>query len=205
MIRSFRILAGLIAIVLVALVVMSRQPAKPPELLRLPEPAPDASAHDEGLNFTAANLAGGKIDFSKYRGHPVIVDFWATWCAPCRRQIPELVELYKKYGKTRGLIVLGISCDTIQGEGRDVVKPFVQEFKINYPIALADEELVQSLGVEAIPTTFFVGPDGKIVSRIVGAGRRGEISDSTMMLLDGSKRRASPVPTGDSGGHVADL
>jgi thiol-disulfide isomerase/thioredoxin len=160
---------------------------------------------DQGLNFSARGLNGDKIDLSEYRGHPVIVDFWATWCGPCRRQIPELVALYKRYNKTRGLVIIGVSCDLLQGEGLSAVGPFVEKFQINYPVALADEALVDSLGVEAIPTTLFVGPDGKIISRIVGAGRPGEISEGARLLIEGSKNHASPSRPAESSGHVENI
>ena len=75
---------------------------------------------------------------SQYRGHPVVIDFWATWCAPCRHQIPELKKLYSKYHQSRGLVVLGIACDTVQGDGVESVRPFVKEFDISYPILLAE-------------------------------------------------------------------
>ena len=165
----------------------------------------DQGRADRGLNFSARGLNGHKIDFSAYRGHPVIVDFWATWCGPCRRQIPELVALYKRYNKTRGLVIIGVSCDLLQGEGLRAVAPFVERFQINYPVALADEALVDSLGIGAIPTTLFVGPDGKIISRIVGAGRPGEISEGARLLIEGSKNHASPTQPAESGGHVENI
>jgi len=85
------------------------------------------------------------------------------------------------------------------------VAPFVEEFQINYPIALADEQLVDKMGVEAIPTTLFVSPKGELVSRIVGAGHAGEISASTMALLDGVKGHGSPSRPDDINGHVVDI
>jgi len=179
----------------------SQRPA-PPANQESQRPAPPA---DEGLNFSAPTLDGKKIDLSTYRGHPVIVDFWATWCGPCRRQIPELVSLYKRYNKSRGLVIIGISCDLIQGDGVKAVAPFVEEFRINYPIAMANEQLVDKMGVEAIPTTLFLGPKGELVSRIVGAGRAGEISASTMALLNGVREPASPSKPTDINGHVVDI
>jgi len=165
----------------------------------------DPGHADRGLNFSARGLNGHQIDLSEYRGHPVIVDFWATWCGPCRRQIPELVALYKRYNKTRGLVIIGVSCDLLEGEGLRAVAPFVEKFQINYPVALADEALVASLGVEAIPTTLFVGPDGKIISRIVGAGRPGEISEGARLLIEGSRNHELPTQPAESGGQVENI
>ena len=178
---------------------------KPKPLFRLDTPQANPPPADEGLDFSAPGLDGKVIDLSHYRGHPVIVDFWATWCAPCRKQIPELVALYKKYNQSRGLVIIGVSCDLIQGDGRAAVVPFVEEFRINYPIVLADERLVDSMGVEAIPTTLFIGPDGKMISRIVGAGHPGEISASAKLLLDGVKGHGAPSKPADSNGHVVDI
>ena len=202
-----RVLRALAIAIALALVVGSffdfRPRPAPKQLLHLDTPQANASPVDEGLDFSAPGLDGKKINLSNYRGHPVIVDFWATWCGPCRRQIPELVALYKKYNQSRGLVIIGMSCDLIQGDGLRAVAPFVEEFRINYPIALADERLVDNMGVEAIPTTLFLGPDGKLVSRIVGAGRPGEISASTKQLLDGLKR--GPGKPEENTGHVVDI
>ncbi|MGD1027507.1 TlpA disulfide reductase family protein [Candidatus Binatus soli] len=182
---------------------LTREEPKP--LLRLDTPQANPSPVDEGLDFSAPGLDGREIDLSHYRGHPVIVDFWATWCGPCRKQIPELVALYQKYNKSRGLVIIGVSCDLIQGDGLRAVAPFVKEFRINYPIALADGRLVDNMGVEAIPTTLFLGPDGKMVSRIVGAGRPGEISANAKLLLDGIKGHGSSSKPEQGNGHVVDI
>ncbi|MGC1676919.1 MAG: TlpA disulfide reductase family protein [Candidatus Binataceae bacterium] len=157
-----------------------------------------ASAAESGnapLDFQLHTLGGASMKLSQFRGHPVIVDFWATWCGPCRRQIPELKTIYSRYHKSRGLEVIGIACDTIQGDGIRAVAPFVEEFKINYPILIANESVLDALGVEAIPTTLFIGRDGRVVSRVLGAGHAGELTDSARALLDGAKRgKGLPKP-----------
>ncbi|MGA9723518.1 MAG: TlpA disulfide reductase family protein [Candidatus Binatus sp.] len=193
-----RPLGYLIAVALiVAAFFVNREPPK--VLLRLDAAHANGSPADDGLDFSAPGLDGKTIDLSDYRGHPVIVDFWATSCGPCRKQIPDLVALYKKYHKSRGLVVIGVSYDLVQGDGVKAVAPFVEKFGINYPIALADGRMADSMGVASIPTTLFVGTDGKLVSRIVGAGHPGQINASAKQLLEsikGTDRSASVIRTG---------
>ena len=143
----------------------------------------------EALDFTLQDLKGNPLSLSQWRGHPVIVDFWATWCGPCRKQIPELQKLYARYGKSRGLIVIGVACDTVQGDGLKAVVPFVHDFKIAYPVVLASDRVVDSLGVQAIPTTLFIDPDGHLFDRITGAGKSGELTASTQKLLEASSAK----------------
>jgi len=203
MIRAFAIIGALVLIAAAIFNYGFRPEPKP--LLRFEPPKARTTRADKGFNFSARGLNGRKIDLREYRGHPVILDFWATWCGPCRRQIPELVALYKRYNKSRGLVIIGVSCDLLQGEGLRAVAPFVEKFQMNYPVALADEALVDNLGVEAIPTTFFVGPDGKIIWRIVGAGSPGEISEGARLLIEGSKRHTAPSQPADASGHVENI
>ncbi|MGC1338357.1 MAG: TlpA disulfide reductase family protein [Candidatus Binataceae bacterium] len=154
-----------------------------------------AEADGAPLDFKLHTLDGASMKLRQFRGHPVIVDFWATWCGPCRRQIPELKTIYSRYHKSRGLEVIGVACDSVQGDGIRAVAPFVEEFKINYPILVANDAVIDELGVEAIPTTLFIGPDGRVVERVLGAGHAGELTESARILMDGKKRgKGLPKP-----------
>jgi thiol-disulfide isomerase/thioredoxin len=144
-------------------------------------------------DFSLRDLDGHETKLSQYRGHPVVLDFWATWCPPCRHQIPELKKLYSKYHKSRGLVVLGIACDTVQGDGVRSVRPFVREFDISYPILLAETQVLDSFGVEALPTTLFLGPDGSIVGRVMGAGAPGELTEGVDALLANRTGKSKPT------------
>ncbi|MCL5098027.1 MAG: TlpA family protein disulfide reductase, partial [Candidatus Omnitrophica bacterium] len=92
-------------------------------------------------------------------------DFWATWCPPCRREIPGFISLQKKYEKD-GLMVVGVSLD--QG-GTDAVKRFIQKNGMNYPVVMGNDRVSADYGnIQAIPTTFVIDRSGKIVSKHVG-------------------------------------
>ncbi len=110
------------------------------------------------------------LKLSDYRGKVVVLDFWATWCPPCRKGIPDLIELKKKYAN-KNFEVIGISLDKISRGGKtakDVV-PFIKEYGINYPIVWGDMNTIQTFGgVRAIPTTFFIDKNGKIRDKIEG-------------------------------------
>jgi thiol-disulfide isomerase/thioredoxin len=150
------------------------------------------------LDFELQDLDGNPMRLSQFRGHPVIVDFWATWCPPCRKQIPELKDLYSRYHKSKGLEIIGVACDTIQGDGVRDIGPFVRKFKINYPVLVASAPVVDSLGVEAIPTTLFIGRDGRLVQKVRGAGRPGELSETARDLMRGVAPKGSKNSADDN-------
>ena len=123
----------------------------------LKDPAPVA-------DFSVTDLNGRTISIADLRGKVVLVNFWATWCPPCRAEIPDLIRLQEKYRDK--LVVLGISEDEIPP---DEVKAFVTAQKMNYPVAMTKPELAKIFrGVAALPTTFVIGPDGKVEQRHVG-------------------------------------
>jgi thiol-disulfide isomerase/thioredoxin len=110
-------------------------------------------------------LDGETLSSSAFRGKVLLVNFWATWCPPCRAEIPDLVALQEKY---RGRVqVIGISEDE---EGTEVVRRFAASHKINYPLVMVTPELRKAFpGIYALPTTFVVSPEGRIVQKHVGA------------------------------------
>jgi thiol-disulfide isomerase/thioredoxin len=123
----------------------------------LKEPAPIA-------DFTITDLDGRTISSTDLRGKVVLVNFWATWCPPCRAEIPDLIKLQEKYRDK--LVVLGISEDEVPPEE---VKAFVVQQKMNYPVAMTSPALAKIFrGVSALPTTFVIGRDGKLEQRHTG-------------------------------------
>lgn len=127
------------------------------------------------------DINGKAVSSDDFKGKVVVLDFWATWCGPCRMEIPGYTELMKKYGKD-GFTIVGVSVD--QG-GPDVVKEFVQKNGVNYPMVMADEKIVADFGgVEAIPTTFLIDRTGQIRDRKVGAEETAEYERKIKSLLN---------------------
>jgi peroxiredoxin len=111
------------------------------------------------------DVNGNAVKLSDFKGKVVILDFWATWCPPCRAEIPHFVELQDKYGK-QGLVIVGISLD--EG-GSGVVSSFVKANKMNYPIVMGNLDIAQQYGAtDGIPTTFVIDRKGNIVSTHLG-------------------------------------
>jgi cytochrome c biogenesis protein CcmG/thiol:disulfide interchange protein DsbE len=121
-------------------------------------------------DFTLQDLSDRNVSLSDFRGKVVVLDFWATWCPPCRMSIPELVKLQKKY-QDDGFEVLGISLDDPQDELSRYLTEFKEKYKINYRILRFNSKVMQDyFGMEspAIPTMFVIDRDGKIREKIIG-------------------------------------
>jgi thiol-disulfide isomerase/thioredoxin len=115
-------------------------------------------------DFTLKTLDGQEIALSQLKGKVVLLDFWATWCGPCRESTPHLIQLYKAYRES-GFELIGMSVD--KGDDK-VVRNFVQSMNIPYPIVIAPEEVVTNYRVTGIPTTFLIDKEGNIRERTAG-------------------------------------
>jgi thiol-disulfide isomerase/thioredoxin len=115
--------------------------------------------------FTLQDLAGQPLNLANYRDKVVLLDFWATWCTPCRAEIPQFVDYQNQYGG-QGLQVIGISMD----DDPKPVREFYQQFKMNYPVAIGTAKLGEAYGgILGLPVTFLIGRDGRIAAKYIGA------------------------------------
>ena len=127
--------------------------------------AAPALAQGKAPNFALKTAEGRVVELSKLQGKVVVVNFWATWCGPCRAEMPGMVEVYGAY-RGKGVEFVGISLD--EGGWKDVI-PFVKRMSLTYPIVLGDEAIVEAYGrVQSIPTTFIVDRKGNIAMKHIG-------------------------------------
>lgn len=127
---------------------------------------------DKAPEFKLKDLNGKEVKLSDYKGKIVLIDFWATWCGPCRKGIPDLIQLQNEYKSE--IVVLGITLDNKTNTANDV-DPFVKNMKINYPVLWTDDETIKNYGnINSIPTSFVVDKKGVIVSKHVGLVAKSE-------------------------------
>jgi len=141
-------------------------------------------ALQDAPNFTLEDLSGKRVSLEELKGSTVLLDFWATWCSPCRSSIPELVELQDKY-RNKGLVILGISVDDPRQINSNYLRSFSKKFKINYTILRVDEAVSRAyFGTQrySIPTLFIINTEGKVVGQHVGF-RPGVVEETVKKLL----------------------
>jgi peroxiredoxin len=139
--------------------------------VKLSRPAPD---------FTLSNAKGERLRLASYKGKVVLLNFWATWCGPCKVEIPWFIEFQKTY-QAQGFTVLGVSMD--EG-GWSVVNPYVASQKVNYPIVLGNENVNMLYGgIEALPTTLLIGRDGRVAYVHAGLISKSEYLKEITQLL----------------------
>jgi cytochrome c biogenesis protein CcmG/thiol:disulfide interchange protein DsbE len=149
---------GAIVVVAASLYFGTRDVSDPPSF------GVTSGQHLPAPEVTLTDLKGQKLDLASYKGDVVLVDFWATWCDPCRAEIPNFVELQNKYG-SQGFRIVGISMD----DGSGPVRDFYDQYKMNYPVAMGSAKLAERFGgVLGLPVSFLIGRDGRIYARHVG-------------------------------------
>ena len=144
----------------------------------------DPKAKAANLKFSLKDITGKDVALSSYKGKVILLDFWATWCAPCKVEIPWFVEFYKKY-QTRGFVVLGVSVDDPVSK----LEPFVTRYKMNYPVLIGDarDDVKDAYGpLVGFPTSVLIGRDGTICKTHVGFAPKEQFERDINALLPAS-------------------
>jgi len=141
----------------------------------------DASGRPARLDFVLKDMDGRDVSLASFKGRPVLLNFWATWCGPCKEEIPALIELADKY-RSRDLVVLGISVD----DKPDELKKFAGELKMNYPVlvGLGKDEMLEAYEADAaVPISWFVTPCGTIAGKHPGMASKAYFEQQLQTLF----------------------
>ncbi|MGH9677360.1 MAG: TlpA disulfide reductase family protein [Candidatus Acidiferrum sp.] len=189
----------LVVVAVAALIYTGARMSKPqndvgglPTLKTEGKPAPD---------FTLQTLDGKSVKLSDFRGKAVLLNFWATWCAPCKVEMPWLVELYQKY-QAQGFEIVGVAQDD---SGKDAISRFVKEQKVPYTILQGTDPVADAYGgMQFLPASFYIDRNGKIVKTVFGIIGENEIEDNIKLSLGAAaalaanQTRASTSATPDT-------
>lgn len=143
--------------------------------------------------FALKDANGRTVHLSDYRGKVVLLDFWATWCGPCKIEIPWFIDFEREF-KDQGFAVLGVSMDE---DGWRVIKPYVQSMKMNYRVLLGDDAVSTAYGgLDSLPTTLLIDRQGKIASVHVGVSQGKEEFKNAISQLLSAPREGASVASG---------
>ncbi|PIP67865.1 MAG: hypothetical protein CO035_05710 [Candidatus Omnitrophica bacterium CG_4_9_14_0_2_um_filter_42_8] len=175
---------GFLALIIITVVVINLPPKSKKPIMPQEIPQETAVVKKTGFkpapDFLLKDAGGIERKLSDFKGSVVIIDFWATWCPPCREEIPHFVELYNQY-KDQGLEIIGVSMD--QNPQR-VIPGFIEKNKINYTILFGENRVYDLYGgINAIPTTFIVDKEGNLVRKYVGYREKGIFEQDIKELL----------------------
>ncbi len=183
---SAPLVSALLAVLGLAACSSGVRAAEPVKAEKDRKPAPD---------FTLKDADGKTVHLSDYKGKVVLLDFFATWCGPCKIEIPWFKE-FERQNKDRGFSVLGVSMDD---DGWEVVKPFLKDLGVNYRVVIGNDFTAQAYGgVDALPSTFLIDREGRIAAVHVGLASRKDFEDGIQKLLETAAPGGGIVP--DNGG-----
>lgn len=183
-----------VGIVAVLIVVIAAMLVAGKYLARRAAPGLSASSSVKGQpapDFQLADLQGRQVKLSELRGKAVLLNFWATWCPPCKIEIPWFVDLQKQYGP-QGLQIVGVAMDDDPEKNVVAISKFAKEMGINYTVLLGNDKVGDSYGgIQALPTTFYIGRDGKLVARVYGLVSHSEVESNIQSALKQGQTVAS--------------
>ena len=145
------------------------------------ESQPDAAAERANLDFSLKDMNGADVKLGDLKGRPILINFWATWCGPCKLEIPALIELADQY-RSRNLTVLGVSID----DSPEALRKFAAEYKINYPVlvGLGHDELMEAYdALFGVPVSVFIRRDGTVLVKHAGAQTKEWLETQIKALL----------------------
>jgi peroxiredoxin len=151
-------------------------------------------------DFNLKDVTGANVKLSDYKGKVVLLNFWATWCGPCKVEIPWFMDFERTY-KDRNFAVVGVSMDE---DGWDAVKPYIEEKKMNYRVVLGNDQVSTLFGnVDSLPTTIVIDREGRIASMHVGLVAKATYQKEIEKLLEAPKDAPKTGAVRDTGGEFA--
>ena len=147
-------------------------------------------------DFELSTLDGKAVHLSDFRGKAVVLNFWATWCDPCKVEMPWLVDLQKQYGP-QGLQIVGVAMDD---SGKDAIQKFAQQMGVNYVVLQGKNAVGDAYGATGYPTTVYIDRNGKVLNHILGLVSKSEIEDNIKHALAGGESQAASTPAATAQG-----
>ncbi len=143
-------------------------------------PTCDVESNAKGkLDFVVKDMNNASVKMADYKGKVLLLNFWATWCGPCKIEIPAFVELYDQY-KDKGLVIAGVSID----DGPDALQAFAKEWRMKYPILMMQSDVEDAYGpFYGIPTSFLIARDGSICTKHIGPATKQQFEQEIKALL----------------------